>query len=304
MEKFSIIIPTYKRNKYVIQAIDSVIKFSPAAVETEIIVVDDDEKSKLGKLVKEKYGDKIEYFRNRKNSGPGFSRRFGLSKATGEYIVFMDDDDFYLSNKFFTVSLSLFKKYKRLSFVGFNSYDYIEKNNKFTKKDPLRKTGYIDREKYLKEFMLGYSKPKSTFSSVFKRSSLMNSGIMNVKMLNDTVIYLRALLCGDAYLCKDYIGAYRIHLKRITGNVSQSFILENLEEKRHISYLLPFNRIAKSKWLFDQTWISVVYMFENRDKGVDLRLIKKWYFSQGLLVKCLFMSHLAKYHLKEYIGKK
>lgn len=102
-EKVTVIIPTYKRCDMLGRAIDSVLNQSYKNVE--IIVVDDnDNNSEYRKLTEEfmkKYNDceNLIYLKHKKNMNGAVARNTGLSKASGKYIAFLDDDDEFLVDK-------------------------------------------------------------------------------------------------------------------------------------------------------------------------------------------------------------
>ena len=98
----SIIIPYYNRPLKLQRAINSIVDQTHS--NFEIIIVDDHSKEQL--YFKEEY---IFYIRNSKNIGPGGSRNIGLKKAKGEYVVFMDSDD-YWDNNFLKTCLTVFQK--------------------------------------------------------------------------------------------------------------------------------------------------------------------------------------------------
>lgn len=93
----SIIIPTYNRPTYLEMAIRSVLKQSYQ--NFEIIIVDDNPHSLVTDSGFFKNDKRIRYFKNEINQGAPFSRNFGVSKAKGEYIAFLDDDDFWAADK-------------------------------------------------------------------------------------------------------------------------------------------------------------------------------------------------------------
>lgn len=89
-KRFSIIIPTYNSADVVTRAIESVKKQS--FTDYEIIVIDDCSKDNT-KEVLSKYTN-INYVRNEENLKAGGSRNKGLELAKGEYIIFLDADDY------------------------------------------------------------------------------------------------------------------------------------------------------------------------------------------------------------------
>ena len=90
--KISIIIPVYNVEKYIERCLDSVI--TQSYVNLEIILVDDGSTDKSGEIC-----DRYAVRDNRikvlhiKNSGRGEARNIGLTKAEGQYIGFVDSDD-------------------------------------------------------------------------------------------------------------------------------------------------------------------------------------------------------------------
>ena len=93
MEKVSVIIPIYNDEKYLEQCLDSVIK--QTYKNLEIILVDDGSTDRTPEIC-EQYREKDSRIRvlHKKNGGVGSSRNAGLAMATGDYVLFVDDDDF------------------------------------------------------------------------------------------------------------------------------------------------------------------------------------------------------------------
>lgn len=92
--KYSIIVPAYNVSKYLSICIKSLIK--QTYTNYEIIIVNDgsmDDTGKIAEMLKMKYQDKI-YVIHQKNHGLGGARNTGIEAAHGEYLVFIDSDDF------------------------------------------------------------------------------------------------------------------------------------------------------------------------------------------------------------------
>lgn len=92
----SVIIPTYNREKYIARAIDSVKK--QIYENIEIIVINDGSTDNTKEVLK-KYKDDITLLYHRTNKGSSFARNKGLKKAQGDYIAFLDSDDYWTANK-------------------------------------------------------------------------------------------------------------------------------------------------------------------------------------------------------------
>ena len=91
----SIIVPIYNAEKYIKKCVNSLI--NQTKKELEIILINDGSTDDTLKILKEYKDKRIKLFSN-KNQGIGKTRNFGISKATSEYIMFCDSDDYYEPN--------------------------------------------------------------------------------------------------------------------------------------------------------------------------------------------------------------
>ena len=89
--KVSVIIPVFNNAHCVSTALDSII--NQEGIIKEILVVDDGSDDNLDEVIKG-YSDKVTFIRQ-DNHGPAAARNAGLLAATGDYIAFLDADDFW-----------------------------------------------------------------------------------------------------------------------------------------------------------------------------------------------------------------
>ena len=94
MAKVSIIVPVYNAQKYLSQCLDSLL--NQTLKETEIICVDDGSADDSVDIINQ-YSSKDRRVKliRQKNSYAGVARNNGLKQAAGEYVVFVDADDFF-----------------------------------------------------------------------------------------------------------------------------------------------------------------------------------------------------------------
>ncbi len=94
---FSIIVPVYKVEKYIDQCVQSILKQD--FKNFELILVDDGSPDNCGKICDEyaKKDDRVRVF-HKENGGISDARNYGLKHAKGEYILFVDSDDFIFEN--------------------------------------------------------------------------------------------------------------------------------------------------------------------------------------------------------------
>ncbi len=96
--KLSFIIPVYNREKTIQRALDSIIK--QLNNDIEIVIVNDGSTDGTEQIINryiEKYGNNISYY-NKQNEGVAATRNFGINKAKGEYVMFVDSDDYIEEN--------------------------------------------------------------------------------------------------------------------------------------------------------------------------------------------------------------
>lgn len=94
MAKISIIIPIYNMEKYLRMCLDSVLNQS--FKDFEVILIDDGSTDSSPSIIEEyrsKYPDVVRAYRE-DNAGQGKARNYGISLARGEYIGFVDADDY------------------------------------------------------------------------------------------------------------------------------------------------------------------------------------------------------------------
>ena len=132
---FSIIIPTYNRAHLISKGIDSVI--AQTFENWELIIVDDGSTDNTKELIAS-YQEKDARIRYiyQENSERSAARNNGIDKAKGNYICFLDSDDYYLSDHLFNLKQYIFGDDK-IYYVGL----LLERKNKLIKRNELPVNG-------------------------------------------------------------------------------------------------------------------------------------------------------------------
>lgn len=177
MNKVSIIIPCYNVERYLDRCMESIVM--QTLKEIEIILVDDNSPDCVPQMCDEwaKKDTRIKVIHKERNEGLGFARNTGLDIATGEYVAFIDSDD-YVDVKMFaylyekaqeTLSDIVYCGVKRETIPGqfidvrdFNEQTIFEKNE--MQELSLR---YVDPSIGPKLFM-------SVWHSIYKRTTIDN----------------------------------------------------------------------------------------------------------------------------------
>ena len=129
MDLVSIIVPYYKKKKFIKRALLSVLNQSYKKFEL-ILIYDDKNKKDLSYIKKlVKLDKRILLIVNDKNLGVGFSRNKGIKVSKGKYICFLDSDDFWNKNKI-KEQLNFMKNNKVV--ISHTSYNIVDNNKKIS----------------------------------------------------------------------------------------------------------------------------------------------------------------------------
>ena len=135
MPKYSIVIPVYNVEKYIKRCLDSV--FNQTEKDFEVIVINDGTKDNSMDIVK-KYDVVII---NQKNLGLSEARNNGVKKAKGEYLIFLDSDDYWDKDLLKNISKSLDNKPDLVRFQVQEVFEESDKKNKYEEKVFFSKSG-------------------------------------------------------------------------------------------------------------------------------------------------------------------
>lgn len=109
----SIVIPTFNRQHFVADAIES--GFTQTYANCEVIVVDDGSQDGTADFLRETYGDRIVLV-TQANQGPGIARNSGIAAASGEFVQFLDADD-QLHPQKIEIGLDIFRRRPEVAVV-------------------------------------------------------------------------------------------------------------------------------------------------------------------------------------------
>ena len=153
-DKISIVIPVYNVEKYLQRCLDSVLK--QTYTDIEIILVDDGSTDGCGMICDEyKKKDKRIKVIHKENKGLSDARNVGIDQITGEYLVFIDSDDFVSRYYIENLWRALKQSNAEMAISGFINYyegdnipleKIVEENQikKMTTQECLKKMFYQD----------------------------------------------------------------------------------------------------------------------------------------------------------------
>ena len=178
MDKISIIIPVYNVEPYLVRCLDSVIK--QTYENLEILLINDGSTDNGGNIC-DKYAaedNRIRVF-HKKNGGLSTALNVGLKKVTGEYIGFVDSDDWIESTMYEVLYNTLREQNTRLSVGNF----YIASDVEST---PMKNKSFIQNGLITTKDMLLYPLMRDNYMGF--RSNVWNK-LYNAKMITSSKLF-------------------------------------------------------------------------------------------------------------------
>lgn len=214
MPRVSVIIPTYNRSKLLANAIDSVL--DQTFDDLEIIVVDDGSTDETSEVVKG-YGDKVNYkYLENKGMGGSYARNRGIEAASGEYIAFLDSDDFWLPEKL-EKQMALLIERPDLSWAYCDSEAIDGSSGQLIYRHGAvhnTPSGDVLEQLFIKNFL-------HTSTLIVKRNVFEQVGnFWATPKATDRDMWLRIAAEYPIGQVPEVLVRYRIHLDRVTDNLS------------------------------------------------------------------------------------
>ena len=221
MKNISIIIPYYKKKKYIKKTLDSINK--QTYKNFEVLIVYDDECTKdliyLKSLIKNKKNYRI--FKNNFNMGAGYSRNIGIQKAKGKFIAFLDADDYWHKDKlYYQINMMLKKNY----LITHTDYQIFNRNISLEKKK-IRIAKTIDFNSLLFSCDIGLS------TVMLKKSALKRCQFPNLTTKEDFAFWL-------SFLKKNKCKIYPVNKILLYWRNSPNSLSSHFHQKIKDSYLL------------------------------------------------------------------
>lgn len=201
----SVIIPSYNSAKYISTAIDSVL--TQTYQDFELIIIDDGSTDNTQEIIQSYKDSRITYI-YQKNAGPAVARNNGIRIANGEYIAFLDADDYWQDKKL-ELQINKFKENKDLGFV------YTAINNVSAEHELINIMRYKSSNSHdlIKQLLVNYAPVVPLPSSVMiKKAYLDNTGLFDINLTTgeDWDLWLRlAAISEICYIDEPLINRYK-----------------------------------------------------------------------------------------------
>lgn len=215
MKMVSVILPAYNAEKYIAEAIDSIL--GQTYSNFELIILNDCSKDRTEEIILSYDDPRIVYLKNEENLGVAATLNRGLAVAKGEYVARMDADDISLPERF-EKQVTYLDGNKDIAVLGtnvesFNALGTISAG--WSAQDPLQ-------TKVDMLFACGMAHP-----SVMMRTDVIRAlGGYDVEFngLEDYELWCRVLENHQITTLPDVLLRYRIHGSQVTQNPSERYL--------------------------------------------------------------------------------
>lgn len=303
--KFSIIVPVYNSEIYLKRCLKSLLNQS--LTDIEIIAINDGSTdlslSILKQLAKEE--TRLKVF-SQANFGPSAARNLGILNATGEYLSFVDADDWLENNAFAHLNEQIIKN-EMPDIVMFNAY-----KNDVIKNKPFLKTGIYNKEG-IKEHIYprliesldklnGSAIRASVWLRVFKRD-LINKKIEFKNELSnneDLVFCLETTIKANSFL---YLAdSYLYHNCMTVGSISRGYMETAFDRMKSLFGILSnisnkYNEYDFREQIKARVFRTIIFCYENEFRqGNNTSILKKYGYIKKLMKDKEVKSYLSNFN--------
>ncbi len=284
----SVIINCYNGEKYLREAIDSVI--NQTYQNWEIIFWDNQSTDSTAEIVKSYNDERIHYFYASRHTTLGEARNLALDKITGVYVSFIDTDDIWDREFLNTAQKSLFTN---TDCSGFYANYYMFNSSERIISHAKRNDGRSDFKYLMKHYDLGMS------CSLVKTSVIKEHDIkfnLNYSLIEDYDFYLKVTKIAPLYYANKPLASYRMHEGSLTFKQKSGWAMEfRALHDDLINNILTSSEI--SLYSKEINWLNIRAVFaemteaiyENKRKDVLSLIIRNFFKSPKILIGLIYV---------------
>ena len=288
MDKISIVVAVYNAEKTLKKCVDSLLNQTYNNIE--IILVNDCSKDNSLDICNEysKANDNVKVISNDRNSGVSATRNNGINNSTGEYICFVDSDD-YVESNYIEVLYYYYQKYNTVPICGFVYHDEYNLAKPVTYSwsgneglVSLGEAFKLKSELYL----------TALWTKLFDRRLIVDKNIkfdINISVGEDlrfSIEYFDKNNISEVYVLKSPL----YHYMKLSGNSLMSNFVDNFDREKYSLNLIKNLAIKYNKSVdveykkaIEQLKTSMIYLimrekkYSKKEKLTKIRTIDQEY---------------------------
>lgn len=262
--KFSILIPAYNAEKYIVDCINSIKR--QTFKDWECIIIDDGSVDNTYNIVLDNVlDDKRFIIKKQLNQGVAKTRNELLKIAKGEYIVWVDADDLIKENMLCDIAKEMILHKADIYF-----FDYEIIYNKYNKKIQLfTESKFMSSKEFVKELAEEFNMYSFLWNKVIKRNLYKEIVFKNVKMLEDYEILPKIVVVSqEIFYINKIFYSYIQHSKSITHNINKEVLKENCEIiKQRESFILECYPELNEAVVIGRVYRALMYLLNDEIKS-------------------------------------
>jgi glycosyltransferase involved in cell wall biosynthesis len=290
--KVSVVIPAYNHEKYVGEAIQSVL--DQTFQDFEIIIINDGSTDHTEAEILKFKGDRIRYY-SQENQGLSATLNRGIKLARGEYFNFLPSDDIFFPNKL-EIQLKAFEEDPALGLV-FAYPELVDAEGREIKDDPAVQWAIVPYETKEEIFPALFERDfLSAPTALIKMECFNRVGRFDesLKTAQDYDLWMRILKYYDLKIVKRTLLKYRWHGENLTyrptseTELERSKVLVKAYKDLSIDDIFPSLRATRDSFAYAEAYETLASYMEK--SGIPALIpISQIYRDKG---KSLFGSHL------------
>lgn len=278
-EKISVVVPIYNvKEQYLRQCIESIIEQTYNNIE--IILIDDGSNNNCKLICKEyENKDKRIVVVQQKNQGVSVARNNGVKIATGQWITFIDADD-YIEHNFCKMMLDIANKTNSQCVICAYNRVYNSKIEKVIKKDSF----FIDNEQFLKNILSVQSGFGFCHMKLWKADIIKNN---NVQFNKELKVAEDALFCMEmskyiekVYFLNETLYNYRFNSNSVVRKFDNQYVDKYLKamqiEREFIQKTWTnYEQEVYNYIMYHVLLIVINYCFHPKNENKGIKILKE-----------------------------
>lgn len=273
----SIIVPVYNASTTIERCVDSIL--SQTIAEKEIILVNDGSKDNSLEVIQQ-YADQYENIAiiDKSNGGVSSARNAGLEHATGEYIAFIDSDDYYTDENYLCNMLNCLTENKD-SDLAVSGYTFIGNNGEIIVNPPnIKENMDVIAEKFQEYRDKGFL--NSPWNKLFKRELILEKFCTNMTFGEDAVFVYKYLKnCSTVAFCEGAGYGYENRNPSSTASYRKNLVYDKNQTFQY------YDAIAE-----------VLFTFLDKDAALDAYIRMR---SQAILI---ILERVLHNSIRDFLG--
>lgn len=279
---FSILVPLYNKENYVLYCLESILCQSEQ--DFECIVCDDSSEDSSFELAQKlALNDKRFHFYRVSHKGVAYLRNYLLSKSRGEFIVWVDPDDF--------ISKDLLNKAKtklvggNIDVLFFNYITLLQEKKEKKNNSPFLQ-GFVSKEMIFYALAEEWTFPSQLWNKIIRRSCYENLRFSNELLIFEDFELMPKLMlkANSFYFIKDCLYYYRRHSESLISSktIEKELLQLELRKKRILFFINSYPNFVKTAIT---SWLISYYRSLCVVNSVGLNKFDNLYFKRKIKEK-------------------